>query len=46
MADLLVDQLRIMARAHGDDVAYRDLDGARDITFAEWDRESNRLARL
>jgi acyl-CoA synthetase (AMP-forming)/AMP-acid ligase II len=43
--ELLVDQLRFMAREHGDDVAYRDLGTGRSLTFAEWDRESNRFAR-
>jgi acyl-CoA synthetase (AMP-forming)/AMP-acid ligase II len=43
--ELLVDQLRFMAREHGDDVAYRDLGAERSLTFTDWDRESNRLAR-
>lgn len=43
--DLQVDQLRFMARTHPDEVAYRDLDAAAQVTFAEWDRQSNRLAR-
>jgi acyl-CoA synthetase (AMP-forming)/AMP-acid ligase II len=43
--ELLVDQLRFMAREHGDDVAYRDLGTERSVTFTDWDRESNRLAR-
>jgi acyl-CoA synthetase (AMP-forming)/AMP-acid ligase II len=43
--ELQVDQLRFMAGQHGDEVAYRDLDAETAITFAEWDAESNRLAR-
>jgi acyl-CoA synthetase (AMP-forming)/AMP-acid ligase II len=34
-----------MARLHGSAVGYRDLDGGRDLTFAEWEDRSNRLAR-
>jgi acyl-CoA synthetase (AMP-forming)/AMP-acid ligase II len=43
--DLQVDQLRFMARRDGDAVAYRDLDAATSITFADWDVRSNQLAR-
>ena len=43
--ELQVDQLRFMAREHGDEVAYRDLDAGTTITFAAWDAQSNRLAR-
>src|SRR5512140_2593746 len=43
--ELQVDQLRYMAREHGPAVAYRNLDAGTSITFAEWDAESNRLAR-
>ena len=43
--DLQVDQLRFMASRYGDDVAYRDLDAGTRITFAEWDTQSNQLAR-
>jgi acyl-CoA synthetase (AMP-forming)/AMP-acid ligase II len=42
---LLVDQLRFMADAFGSETAYRDLDAATSITFAEWDAHSNRVAR-
>jgi acyl-CoA synthetase (AMP-forming)/AMP-acid ligase II len=42
---LQVDELRFMAREHGDAVAYRDLDAATGVTFSEWDRRSNQLAR-
>ena len=43
--DLQVDQLRFMAREHGADIAYRDLDAGTAITFTEWDARSNQLAR-
>ncbi len=43
--DLQVDQLRFMAATYPGAVAYRDLDGGTRITFAEWDKVSNRLAR-
>ncbi len=43
--ELQVDQLRFMARERGDDTAYRNLDAGTAITFTEWDRESNALAR-
>jgi acyl-CoA synthetase (AMP-forming)/AMP-acid ligase II len=43
--ELLVDQLRFMARGHTDDVAYRDLGSGASLTFAQWDHESTRLAR-
>ena len=45
MPQLLVDQLRTMARLHADDAAYRDLDAGTAITFRAWEEESNRLAR-
>ena len=45
MADLLPDQLRLMAGAYPDAVAYRNLGDGSSITFDRWDRESNRLAR-
>jgi acyl-CoA synthetase (AMP-forming)/AMP-acid ligase II len=43
--DLLVDQLRFMARRYGDEVAYRDLGSGHSITFRGWDARSNALAR-
>lgn len=43
--NLQVDQLRFMARTYGSEEAYRDLDAGTTITFAQWDKESNRLAR-
>jgi acyl-CoA synthetase (AMP-forming)/AMP-acid ligase II len=42
---MLVDQLRFMASVHADEVAYRDLNGATEITFAQWDTRSNQIAR-
>ncbi|HEX4219724.1 MAG TPA: AMP-binding protein [Acidimicrobiales bacterium] len=45
MADLLPDQLRLMASTYPEEAGYRNLDSGASITFAEWDRESNRLAR-
>src|SRR5215207_163549 len=45
MPQLLVDQLRTMARLHPDEPAYRDLDSGTAITFRAWEEESNRLAR-
>ena len=44
--DLQVDQLRFMAGRDPDEVAYRNLDAGTAITFAEWDEQSNRLARF
>ncbi len=43
--NLQVDQLRYMAREHGDQVAYRNLGDDTAITFTEWDERSNQLAR-
>ncbi len=42
---LQVDQLRAMAHAHGDEIAYVQLATADELTFARWDQTSNRLAR-
>ena len=42
---LLVDQLRFMAEAHGDDNGYEDLDAREAITFRQWDERSNQVAR-
>jgi len=41
---ILADHLRAMAEAFPEEIAYRILDGG-EMTFAQWDRESNRLAR-
>src|SRR6266542_4325732 len=43
--ELQIDQLRFMARSYGDALAYRNLDAGTSLTFAEWDADSNRLAR-
>ncbi|HEV3266525.1 MAG TPA: AMP-binding protein [Acidimicrobiales bacterium] len=45
MADRLPDQLRLMASAYPDKVAYRNLGDGSSLTFLQWERESNRLAR-
>jgi acyl-CoA synthetase (AMP-forming)/AMP-acid ligase II len=45
VADRLPDQLRLMASAYPDKVAYRNLADGSSITFIRWERESNRLAR-
>ncbi len=45
MADLLPDQLRLMAGAFADEVAFTDVEADRDLTFGEWESRSNRLAR-
>ncbi|WP_208028992.1 class I adenylate-forming enzyme family protein [Rhabdothermincola sediminis] len=45
MTELLVDQLRIMARRYPEAIAYHDLDGDRSITFERWHTDSSRLAR-
>lgn len=45
MSQLLPDQLRIMAEHFGDEVGYTDVGAGLDLTFAEWEDASNRLAR-
>src|SRR5258708_15708808 len=45
LAGLLTDQLRLMADAYPDKVAYGNVDSGDRVTFAEWEAESNRLAR-
>jgi acyl-CoA synthetase (AMP-forming)/AMP-acid ligase II len=44
VVDLLPDQLRLMASAYPDELAYRNLGDGSSITFSRWERESNRLA--
>ena len=44
MTELLTDQLRTMAAAYPDETAYRNLGDDTSITFAAWERRSNRLA--
>ncbi|WP_426574706.1 class I adenylate-forming enzyme family protein [Aquihabitans sp. McL0605] len=45
MAELLPEQLRIMAAARPDEVAFTDVSTDRDLTFDQWERRSNQLAR-
>jgi len=45
VVDLLTDQLALMASAYPDEIAYRNLGDDTAITFTQWERESNRLAR-
>ena len=44
MTTLLTDHLRAMAGSFPDEVAYRVVDGGQ-MTYAQWEGESNRLAR-
>jgi acyl-CoA synthetase (AMP-forming)/AMP-acid ligase II len=41
---LLTDQLRLMADHFPDECAYGDVDTGRQMTFKEWDRDSDRVA--
>jgi long-chain acyl-CoA synthetase len=45
VAELLPDQLRLMADAFGDEVGYTDVGADLDLTFREWEARSNQLAR-
>jgi acyl-CoA synthetase (AMP-forming)/AMP-acid ligase II len=45
MADILPDQLRLMAGALPDEVAFTDVSSGVELTFGEWEHRSNRLAR-
>jgi acyl-CoA synthetase (AMP-forming)/AMP-acid ligase II len=45
MAELLPDQLRLMAAHLPDEVAFTNVATDADLTFAEWEGRSNRLAR-
>ena len=45
MAELLPDQLRLMAENLPDEVAFTNVATDEDLTFDEWDRRSNMLAR-
>ncbi len=44
LTTLLTDHLRAQAATHGDRLAYRVVDGG-EMTFAEWEGESNRVGR-
>jgi acyl-CoA synthetase (AMP-forming)/AMP-acid ligase II len=44
VVDLLPDQLRLMASAYPDEMAYRNLGDGSSITFGRWEFDSNRLA--
>jgi acyl-CoA synthetase (AMP-forming)/AMP-acid ligase II len=44
VADLLVDQLKLMASSVPGATAFKDLDGG-ELTFARWDSQANRLGR-
>jgi acyl-coenzyme A synthetase/AMP-(fatty) acid ligase len=41
---LLTDQLRLMADHFPGECAYGDVDTGRQMTFKEWDRDSDRVA--
>ncbi|MHB8463296.1 MAG: class I adenylate-forming enzyme family protein [Acidimicrobiales bacterium] len=45
MAQLLVDQLRLMAANFPDETAYVDCAQSTTITFAEWEAQSNQVGR-
>ncbi|MEZ5179809.1 MAG: long-chain fatty acid--CoA ligase [Acidimicrobiales bacterium] len=45
MADLLPDQLRLMAEHHPDEIGFTNVATDASLTFDEWERRSNRLAR-
>lgn len=45
MAEILPEQLRIMAEAYADEVGFTDVSTGFDLTFGDWERRSNRLAR-
>lgn len=45
MAEVLPEQLRMMAEAFPDEVGFTDVSSGEDLTFAAWEQRSNRLAR-
>jgi acyl-CoA synthetase (AMP-forming)/AMP-acid ligase II len=45
MAELLPDQLRLMADAFPDEIGFTDVAAGTSLTFAEWEARSNQLAR-
>jgi acyl-CoA synthetase (AMP-forming)/AMP-acid ligase II len=44
-SDLQIDQLRLMAEEFPDEIAYCDASTGESLTFSQWDRESNAVAR-
>jgi len=45
MANLLPDQLRLMADNHPDEVAFTNVASGDGLTFRQWEEQSNRMAR-
>ncbi len=45
MAEILPEQLRMMADAYAGEVGFTDVSTGFDLTFGDWERRSNRLAR-
>jgi len=45
MAELLPDQLRLMAEHLPEEIAFTNVATDQDLTFDQWDRRSNQLAR-
>lgn len=45
MAEILPEQLRMMAEAFPEEVGFTDVSSGLDLTFAAWERRSNQLAR-
>jgi acyl-CoA synthetase (AMP-forming)/AMP-acid ligase II len=45
MAEILPDQLRLMAEHLPDEVGFTDVSAGTDLTFGVWERRSNQLAR-
>ena len=45
MAQILTDQLRLMAEHHPDEIGFTDVVTDEDLTFRAWEERSNRLAR-
>ncbi len=45
MAEILPDQLRLMAEAYPEEIGFSDVSAGTDLTFAAWERRSNQLAR-
>lgn len=45
MAEILPEQLRLMATNFADEIGFTDVARGLDLTFGEWESRSNRLAR-